>query len=67
MPLLPFAFCLLPFAFCLLPFAFPSNKIWYFNKYPLIFGALFGSYHNRSILRIVRVLIYKEAARDQAQ
>jgi hypothetical protein len=32
-----------PFAFDLYPFTFHLNKIWYFNKYPLIFGALFGS------------------------
>ncbi len=55
------------FALNLSPFTSKKNLIWFFKLYHPIFATIFGSDTIDQFSAIVRVLIYKEAARDQAQ
>jgi len=61
--ILPFTLRLLTLAFYLPPKK--KNKIWKIISHHAIFATLFGRDTNRS-LPLTKVLIYKEAARDQA-
>jgi hypothetical protein len=56
-----------PFSLNLSPFTPKKNLIWNYHLYHPIFATIFGSDTIDQFSAIVRVLIYKEAARDQAQ